>query len=171
MSEVATSQPQASAEGEPPRRKGPPKWGIVLFLVLLAGLAVVNQFAATSGTPVKWIDNDVAAALKQATERKTRTFLYLYDPADKVHLRNEREVFSQRWARDPLKSVVCCRLAVQKGDLTVLKYGYDGKPLFLILDETGRAVPGLRTEGAPDERAFFTYIAKPIDDFMKRSQP
>jgi hypothetical protein len=170
MSDAAPTEPQAAAEGDVPRRKGPPKWGIVVFLALLAGLVVVNQLAATGGTPVKWIDNDLAAALKQAAERKTRVFLYLYEEGDRTYARNEREVFTKRWARDPLEKVVCCRMAVRRSDIVAMKYGYDGRPLLLLLDDTGQAVKGLRTEGAVDEREFFTYIGKPIDDYVKRPQ-
>jgi hypothetical protein len=170
MSDAAPADSQAPLEGDVPRRKGPPKWGIVVFLALLAGLVIVNQFAATSGTPVKWIDNDLAAALKQAGERKTRVFLYLYEEGDRAYTRNEPEVFAKRWAREPLEKVVCCRIAVRKSDIAAMKYGYNGRPLFLILENTGQVVKGLRTEGAVDEREFYTYIGKPIEDHLKRTQ-
>lgn len=160
-----------SAAGEPPRRKGPPAWGIVLFLALLAGWGIVNYRASTGGEEVRWIENDLPAALQQAAERKTRVFLYLYDPNDPTHRRNEQEVFTKRWARNPLAHVVCCRLAVRKSDLPALRYGYNNTPLFVLLDDTGQALRGVRTEGAVDEREFFTYIARPIDDFLKRSAP
>jgi hypothetical protein len=158
MSEVTSSTPEPATEQVGPRRKGPPWWGIVVFLGLLGGLVVVNQVVSTGGKPVAWIDNDLNAALKEAQtdEKNRKVFLYIYEPNDPTHVRNERMVFTQRWAREPLENVVCCRLVVRKTDLLAFKYKYDGKPLFLLLDSKGNVLS--RTEGAVDENQFFTYI-------------
>jgi hypothetical protein len=151
------------------RRKGPPRWGIVAFLALLAGVAVVNQWVATGGPPISWVENDLDAAVQRAAaEKKPRIFLYLYEPNDPTHTRNERNVFAQRWAREPLQHTVCCRIALRPGDLARLKYAYKNTPLFLLLDAQGKPVQGMRTEGAVDEREFSTYIGRPIDDLVRR---
>jgi hypothetical protein len=154
MSEAASPEPMR--EPGPPRRRGPPAWGIVLFLALLGGLVLVNQCATTGGRPVAWTDDGLDAARRQAQEQKRKVFLYLYEPGDRTHERNERSVFTQYWARKPLEHVVCCRVAVKPGDLLPLRYRYNNTPLFLLLDAKGN--PLSRTEGAVDELQFFTYI-------------
>ncbi len=154
MSEATSPQP--ALESERPRRRRPPAWGIVLFLALLGGLVLVNQCATTGGRPVAWINNGLDVALRQAQEHKRKVFLYLYEPGDRTHERNERNVFTQYWARKPLAHVVCCRIAVKPGDLLPLRYRYNNTPLFLLLDAKGN--PLSRTEGAVDELQFFTYI-------------
>lgn len=142
-----------------PRRKRPPTWGIVAFLVVLAGLAVLNQSLSTGGPEIQWFDGSYEAALALAGERNQRLFLYLYEANDPVHARNEREVFTQRWAREPLARTVCCRIAVRKGDILAAKFDYRDTPLFLLISPRGG--PPSRTEGAVDERQFRTYIGEP----------
>jgi len=141
------------------RRKRPPAWGIVAFLILLGGLAVLNQRLATSGPEIQWFNGTYEAALALANDRNQRLFLYLYEAEDPVHARNEREVFTQRWAREPLAKTVCYRVAVRKGDLLAAKFGYRDTPVFLLISPRGG--PPSRAEGAVDERQFRTYIGEP----------
>jgi hypothetical protein len=155
MRETPPPGPPADA-GTRPRRKGPPAWGIFLFLLLLGGLLLLNQWATTGGEPIRWIENDLDAALKQAASGRKHVFLYLYDPNDPTHRRNEREVFPQRWAREPLQHIVSCRTSVLKDTALRQKYQYVGTPLFLLLNEKGEVVS--RAEGALDEREFYAYI-------------
>jgi hypothetical protein len=143
------------------RGRRPPAWGIVLFLLLLAGFLFINYRASVGGPPVAWIDNDLSAALKQAAEQKRKVFLYLYDPADPTAARNERQVFTQHWARKPLEKVVCCRVVMRPGDPLAAKYVYKNQPVFLLLDAQGNVLS--RTEGAVDESQFFTYIGDIAD--------
>jgi hypothetical protein len=152
-------------------RKGPPAWGIALFLVLLGGVVVVNQVISTGGTPIRWIDDDLAAAMKQADQKNQRVFLYLYEPNDPTHVRNEREVFAQRWARTPLENAVSCRMALPIGDVRRVQFRYDGKPLFLLLNAKSKEMA--RTEGAVSELEFLTYIGRPAEDHaaQKRASP
>jgi hypothetical protein len=171
VSTTEASETEATGGAEVARRKGPPRWGIVAFLGLFAGVVVMNQFLTTSGPAVAWIENDLDAALQRAAaEKKPRIFLYLYEPNDPTHTRNERNVFSQRWAREPLQHVVCCRIALRPGDLARLKYEYKNTPLFLLLDAQGKPVQGMRTEGPVDEREFSTYIGGPINEVVKRGR-
>jgi hypothetical protein len=163
----ASPEPAADAAG-PARRKGPPAWAVVLFLLLLAGMAFVNYRAAEGGAPVAWIENDVDRALQLAGERHQRVFLYLYEPNDPQHRRNDREVFAKAWARDKLKFAVCCRVAVEPGTPLADKYEFHRKPLFMLLDATGRPLREMRREGAPDETEFFTFIGKPAKDYAER---
>ncbi len=172
MSEPGASpsaSPGDSATGGPPaarRRKGPPAWGVALVLALLAVLLFVNQQISTGGRPVAWIEGDLEAALRQAKERKQRVFLYIYAPDDPVHQRNERQVFTQRWAREPLESAICCRIANRPGDVNGLRYGFEGKPLFLLLDSDGNPVS--RISGALDELQFRTHIGGPVLEYAKK---
>jgi hypothetical protein len=152
MSEAPSPQPQPAAV----RGRRPPAWGIGLFLLLLAGLVLVNQCVSTGGKPVAWIDNDLTVAVKQAETEKRKVFLYLYEPNDPTHARNELQVFTQRWARKPLEHVVCCRVALGPGAPLRFRYKYDGRPLFLLVDSKGNVLS--RVEGAVDEPQFFTYI-------------
>jgi len=148
------------------RRRRPPAWGVAIFLVLLAALVISNQFAATSGPQIKWVENDLESALKQATASRQRVFLYLYDPADPMHQRNEREIFAQRWARQPLQHVICCRVALPDKSLARAKferlYQFRGPPLFLLLNSQGQPVTQ-PVSGGPDEREFLTYIGRPAE--------
>lgn len=158
MTTVGSDEPLPAA---PVPRRGPPRWGIALFLGLLAVLVLINYLVSSSGPPVRWIENDPNAALAQAAAANKRVFLYVYEPNDPTHARNEREVFSMRWARESLSRAIACRLAVGRGDLARVKYGYRDRPLFLVLDAAGRERN--RTEGAPDERQFLTQVTMYLD--------
>jgi hypothetical protein len=156
MSEAPSPQPQPAPQPAAVRGRRPPAWGIGLFLLLLAGFVLVNHRLSTGGKPIAWIDNDLTAAVKQAETEKRKVFLYLYEPNDPTHARNELQVFTQRWARKPLEHVVCCRVVLGPGDPLRFRYKCDGKPLFLLLDAKGNVLS--RVEGAVDELQFFTYI-------------
>lgn len=151
--------PETRSPSEPsavPAHRRPSAWGIALFLVLLGGLVFVNQCALTGGKPIVWIEDDFDAALARASAEQRKVFLYLYEPNDPTHARNELQVFTQRWARKPLEEVVCCRVALGPSDALRFKYLYKNRPLFLLLDAKGNVLS--RTEGAVDELQFFTYI-------------
>lgn len=171
---MSDSPPNESSAGvqETPRRKAPPKWGVALFLVLLGGMVVLNQFAATGGPEIEWIEGDLSAALAQVSPERPRVFLYLYEPDDEAHQRNERQVFTQAWAREPLAHTVCCRIDVSEQRLEIVRlrndYVYKGKPLFLLLSRSG--MPVSRTEDAPDKRQFMTYIGIPAQDAYENAQ-
>lgn len=174
MSE-APGDPSESREPESaarPRGKGPPAWGVALFLVLLGGMLLVNQWAATSGAEIEWIENDLDAALAQVSDEKPRVFLYVYEPKDEDHKRNELQLFTQRWARKPLRHAVSCRIALREGDSQAaeLKYRfrYDGRPLFLLLDASGDEQS--RTAGRATESEYMTYIGRPIEQAWKNRQ-
>ncbi len=161
--ESATEAGPAAPDQQPPRKRSS-AWVAVGFLVLLGALVVVNQMASTSGPPIKWVDNDLDGALRQLTGAKQRLFLYLYDPNDPTYERNEREVFAQRWAREPLAKAVCCRVAL-RADATSAKleseFAYKDKPLLLVLTRNRTAIS--RTEGAVTEREFYTYVTLPVE--------
>jgi len=162
MSEVKPGEAAEVEESGRRARRGPPMWGVFLFLGLLAGMVVLNHVVSRSGPAIEWVENDLEAALRQAEAENQRVFLYMYETGDPVASRNETAVFAQRWAREPLSLVVCCRIAVDQGDQRrmKLKYRYMGKPLFLMLDQSGKEVGGSRIEGAVDERRFRTYIGE-----------
>lgn len=163
MSTSPATEPPAEAEAR--ARRGPPAWGVVGFLALLGLFAVVSHLVTTGGPPVAWIENDLERALGEAARDNRRVFLYLYDPDDPVHRRNETEIFAQYWAREPLAKAVCCRVALREGDLLRVKYEqkyhFRGEPLFLLLNARGDPVTVPQT-GALDERQFYTYIGGPI---------
>jgi len=162
MNGESATEAGGTAPAPQPRRQGTSAWVAAGFLVLLGALVVVNQMASTSGPPIKWVENDLDGALRQIAGPKQRLFLYLYEPNDPTYERNEREVFAQRWAREPLAHVVCCRVAL-RSDAPSAKleqeFAYKGNPLFLIITKNRTAMS--RTEGAVTESEFFTYISGP----------
>lgn len=173
MSEPAeqVEQNESDEHSTASRRRRPPAWGIALFVAVMAGMLVINQLASTSGRPVAWIENDLDRALSLAADRDQRVFLYLYEQDDPTHERNELQVFTQRWARQPLEDAVSCRVEMSSRDNDRYRlrhrYGYDGKPLFLLLNAEGEVMG--QTAGAVDERQFFTYIAGPIADHVRQA--
>ena len=170
MNTVTSSDSVPPAENGARKRKGPPLWGVVAFLVLLGAMMVVNQMASSGGPEIAWVDGGLDAAIKQVSAEKPLVFAYLYEADDPAHKRNELRVFSQRWARDPLSQAVCCRIALNKHDPECVglfqQLGYRDKPLFLVLDKDKKPVMNGRTEGAVSELEFFTYVSEPI----RRSQ-
>ena len=164
MSETAASEPQNTESGKTPRRKRPPTWGIIVFLLLLGGMAVVNQLVSSSGPQIEWIENDLDAALAQVSKSKPRVFLYLYEPDDKIHQLNERQVFTKLWARKPLADAVCCRIALgnDRESLRLRReFSYQDTPLLMILTKDRK--PLSRTSGAVSEKMFFTDITQTIE--------
>lgn len=163
--QTASGPPAGATDDAPPprKRRGPPWWGVLAFIGLLAGMGVVNFLATTGGPAIQWVDGGLDVALKAVTNEKPRVFLYLCEANDQARQRNELQVFSKRWARDPLRYAVCCRVVLGNDAESAhlrSKYAYTGKPLFLLLTRDG--TPVSRTEGEVDERMFSTYIGKPI---------
>lgn len=157
---------KAPPAAPPPARRGPPKWGVIGFLALLGLFLIVNHLVSTGGPPIAWIEDDLERALTEASGDNRRVFLYLYEPGDPVHRRNESEIFNQYWARQPLSKAVCCRVALRAGDLRRVKYeqkyGYKGEPMFLLLNAAGDVMTPPQS-GALDERQFSTFIGRPIE--------
>lgn len=147
-----------------PRRRTAQRAAIIGFVVLVAALYAVSQMVTRSGPIIAWIDGDLDRALREAKLTGRRIFLYLYETEDPLHARNEREVFSQRWARSVLAGLVCCRVELEPRQPAGLKlrgrYQYDGKPRMILLDPDGEpVVPGI--DGEIDQKQFFTYIEQP----------
>ena len=191
-SDVAGSpDPASGVTGSPEqavaRRKGPPRWGVGLFLLGLVGFAVISYVAQTSGAPVRWIENDVGAGRQLATERKQRIFLYVYEPNEPQHERNERQIFTLRENKRALQSAVCCRVIGRRGEPIPIGPGPDGRPaylerqglrlvfrgtpMFVLLNEKGDvAGTGNVSEGTPEALEFFTNIAKPAADYAEKAK-
>jgi hypothetical protein len=158
MAEESGSTAESSTErGPAARRKRPPTWGVLVFLGLLGGLLIVNHLVTYAGPQVEWIDNDVERAFALAAERGQLVYLYLYDPGDPAHERNERKMFAQIWTRDPLSEAVPCRVDVSRHRGVGLRYGYRRKPLHMVLTAEGRELG--RIDGtAVDRLEFRTHI-------------
>lgn len=129
--------------------------------MLFGGGYALNELRSAGGPPVAWIEGDIASAIHAASSRNQLVFLYLFEPGTPAADRNEREVFTKRWARAPLAQMVCCRRPVQRNDETAIKYGYQNQPLFLVLDAEGKEVN--RTAGTPEERQFYTYVSQTLE--------
>lgn len=161
--------PDGPAAPTPAKRSS--RWFVGVFLVLLGGMVVVNQCVSTGGPEIDWVENDLEAALQQITPDRPRVFAYLYDPHDPTHARNEREVFSLRWAREPLAHAICCRIALTndlESEKLRQRFVYKGEPLFLLIDKGG--TPVSRAEGAVDRRQFSTYIGAPAEQAWRNAQ-
>ncbi|TWT43621.1 hypothetical protein RAS1_00180 [Phycisphaerae bacterium RAS1] len=135
------------------------------MLVLFGGGYAVNELRSQGGPPVGWIEGDIALALQSAAPHQQLILVYLYEAGTPAAERNEREVFTKRWARVPLAQMVCVRKAVRRNDETALRYGYENQPLFLVLDATGKIVN--RTAGTPEERQFYTYVSQTLENKPK----
>lgn len=157
--------PSPSADSPRSAARKPPAWVVVGFLALLAGGYVLSEMLSRSGPQIAWIENDLDAALRTAAQRNSRVFLYVYAAGEPTAKRNDLEIFTQRWAREPLARAVCVRVAADPANpaayRVAARYGYDGKPLFLLLDASGARI-GQPAEGALDERGFFTAIGQPL---------
>lgn len=170
MSTVTPPEPDGGAI--PPPRRGLPPW--LIGLVLVAGLGVMMFLSfrrETGGPPIVWIDDDLDGALRQVSDAKPRVFLYLYNPSDAKHRRNELQVFTTRWAREAVKNIVSCRVAmdrpVPETQKLAREYSYRDQPLFLLLTRDGQ--PQMRAEGAVTEQEFMTAIGRPAQAAVERA--
>jgi len=86
--------------------RGPPKWGISCFLGLLAAdCSIVNSVLSRAAShPLDRERRD--QALKLAEQRKQRRLPLPHDRTIRSTPANEREIFSQHWAKDPLQHAV-----------------------------------------------------------------
>ncbi|MBK9119902.1 MAG: hypothetical protein IPM18_09935 [Phycisphaerales bacterium] len=150
------------------KRKGPPAWGVLLFLGLLAGFVLLNQWISTGGPELPWFEGTLEQAQEQARQTNKRIFLYLFKPTDPLHQRNELHLFNQRWVREPLETAIRVKIAVQPGDLLSSRFNLGDSPLLLLLNADGEVVT--RTDGLVDERQFMTYIGRPLTDFDRQKQ-
>lgn len=161
---TAPETPTAMGDELAQRPKGRPPWILIGFVAAIAVVYAGTQFRTQSGPPVVWQSGDLSRVLEQARREHKRVFLYLYDPANPMAERNEREVFTQRWARDVLALVLCVRMPIDQQNLADLKiaqrYGYKDEPMMVVLDPNGQKVaPPI--QGVIDERQFYTYIDIP----------
>ncbi len=165
MSDAEQNPETVSDSAAARKRKGPPTWGVVLFLVLLGGMVIINQLMTTTDEPIEWVEDDLDAARARAAAENTFVFLYLYQPDHPLHERNELNFFTQRWAHDPLQHVICCRIAIDETDLDDLelarRFGYDELPLIVLLDADGEPVAPVK-EGAIDQKGFRVSVAEHI---------
>ena len=150
MTEIADAGPAPARK----KKSGPPA-GFWLVLLLGAGLTIA-QITTYSGPSIKWIYNDVDAALTQAQGSGRRVFLYLHAPQCPITAKHERTLFSQRFARTRLDKMVPCRVEVGTTDPLRARFGFDGAPLMLVLDPDGKRISELR--GEVRKRQFRTYI-------------
>jgi hypothetical protein len=166
----ACAPEDGGAAGPTPRKRVTPVWAGLLFLVGLMLVFVVANLLTMGGPRVAWMENNLPAALAKAEAKKQWVFLYLYEPGPEAS-RNEQEIFNQRWAREPLAKVVCCRVAVPKGDPLRAKYDYKNRPLMMLVDaggvERSRVEPGVEPVS---QLQFETYIGRKIENFIARSE-
>ena len=120
-------------------RKPSMKAGIGFVLLLGAGL-IVAQITNYSGPPIRWIYNDVDAALKQAAESRRRVFLRLHEADCPISAEHDQDLFSRRFARIRLDKMVACRVEVGPTDPVRGRFGFDGAPLMLVLDSDGKQI-------------------------------
>ena len=146
----------ADAAPPPARKKNSGLWTGIWFVVLLGAGLIIAQVINYSGPSIKWIYNDVDAALTQAQGSGRRVFLYLHAPQCPITVKHERALFSQRLARTRLDKMVACRVEVGPTDPLRARFGFDGTPLMLVLDPDGKRISELR--GEVRERQFRAFI-------------
>lgn len=172
MSDAPPPEPTDSGTLPPPRR-GLPPWLIGLVLVVgLGAMMFVGFRHEAGGPPIVWIENDLDFALGQVSDAKPRVFLYLYDPDDPRHQRNELQVFTTRWARESVQNIISCRVAmdrpVSETQRLAGEYHYRDQPLFLLLTRDGQ--PQMRAEGAVTEKEFMTAIGRPAEAAVRNAR-
>lgn len=151
MTEIADPGPA------PARNKKPGLWGGFWLVVLLGTGLIIAQITNYSGPSIKWIYNDVDAALKKARGGGRRVFLYLHAPQCPITAKHERTLFSQRFCRTRLDKMVPCRVEVGPTDSLRVRFGFDGAPLMMVLDANGdQVIAPLR--GEVGKRQFLAYI-------------
>ena len=159
MNDATDQHSQPASDPKPaaaPEKKSSMKVGIGFVLLLGAGL-VVSQITNYSGPPIRWIYNDVDAALKQAAKSGRRVFLYLHEADCPITAKLDQNLFSRRFARTRLDKMVACRVEVGPTDPLRGRFGFDGTPLMLVLDADGKQIiTPLR--GEVGKLQFQTYI-------------
>lgn len=150
----AASTPDLSAAASGAVRRGPSPFLIgVAFVVLFGGGYALTQYITYSGPKIAWLYDLDQARAESARSRK-RIFLMLHEPGCKITARNERELFSTRFARERLAQMVPCRVELRPGDPLRDQFQFTGPPLMITLDVNG--MPLGRSEGRIDEREFRT---------------
>lgn len=138
---------------EPPPRKKSGVWTGLGFVLLLCGTLVITQITNYSGPSIKWIENDIDEAFRQARETGRRVFLYLHEADCPITVAHDQTLFSQRMARERLSKMVACRIEVGATDRLRGRFGFDGTPMMMVLDADGdQIIPPIR--GAVNERQF-----------------
>jgi thioredoxin-related protein len=146
----------ADAGPAPARRKKSGLWTGFWFVALLGAGLIIAQVINYSGPSIKWIYNDVDAALAQAQDSGRRVFLYLHAPQCPITAKHERSLFNQRFARTRLDKMVPCRAEIGRTGPLRARFGFDGTPLMLVLDSSGKRISELR--GEVNKLRFLTYI-------------
>ena len=165
MTDASPSPESAPAPPAPRRRKGPPAWGVALFVAALVVLVWMDQRATEGGPPIPWIENDLEAAKARVDDDHPRIFLYIYEPNSPQHAENEWKLFSKKLIKDELKKAVPVRVVADRDRGTrdlATHYGFTHAPLFLVLLKDGNALPNARFEGTPSQDEFWTRVAEPI---------
>ncbi len=159
MSEITDDgRPRPMTEGcEPPPRKKSGVWAGLGFVLLMCGTLVITQIANYSGPSIRWIENDLDEAFRQARESGRRVFLYLHEADCPITLAHEQMLFSRRLARERLSKMVACRVEVGATDRLRARFSFDGTPLMMVLDANGDHII-TPISGAVDERQFRTFI-------------
>ena len=156
MSEQTPSeQPEAEARPETGERRPGSKWIAVGLLVLLGGWFVVTQTISRTGEQIQWLDS-LPAAEKLAHETGRRILLVLHEPDCEITAANDRDLFSQRFARAQLAKMVCCRVELKPGDPLRRRFGFTSEPLVLVLKPNGELLH--RLTGRITRLQFETFV-------------
>lgn len=150
----ASTPPEAGRTAPGPRKLNPIRAGLG-FMVLVMAVFVGNEIFSRSGPEVVWL-NDLDEALREAGATGRRVFLVLHAPESEIAARNDRKVFSQRYARIRLARMVCCRIEVGREHPLARRFGMGREPLALVL--TAESVELSRIEGTIGRRQFNTYV-------------
>ncbi len=156
MTEPTSTDPTPASPPTTPSRQRGPAWMLVGLLVLLGAVYVINQYIANTGPTIDWIRNNLPEAQQVARDKGRRIFLMLYEPGCKDTERNDREVFTRRYARVRLANMVCCRIELKPDDRLRQQFKFHGSPLMLVTTADLDVLS--RTEGAVTQGQFETYI-------------
>ncbi|MFH1747867.1 MAG: hypothetical protein ABIG44_12600 [Planctomycetota bacterium] len=156
-------QPHAEENDEPRAeipeiRKPASTWMVLGLLVLLAAWFVFTQIYARGGEEIKWHD-DLAVAEQMARATGQRIFLVLHEPDCPITAGNDRDLFSQRYAKRRLAKMTCCRIELKPLDPLRVRFKLEKLPIMLVLEAEPGKPPISKLEGKVDQLQFETYVS------------
>lgn len=157
MSDPATqiAHDDQPAPQTPSKRISPGVAGGIFIVLLMIGFAISNWVTRT-GPSLVW-KYDLNQSIEAAAAGNRRIFLYLHEKDCPITAELDRNLFTQRYAREILDQMIPCRLEVTASHPTAQRFGFRKDPVSVLLDSSGQPMLAPHVGGF-DEREFTTYV-------------